>query len=188
MKSAGRRIAILAVFGALTVVFTPIPYVFLLPVLLASIWFDWATAAAMSALFGVASYLFSFLGGSPIGIAFVQYPWVAIVPRLFVGLAARGVWALLHRLTASAHGGFLRFALPAALAGMVGSLVNTGGVLGCFLLFLRDVEILGTAMPVLVAGWAISGAIEAAVALVATPSVDAAGRKVLVRTSFRSGR
>lgn len=183
-----KRLVVIAIFTALSAVFCPIPFCFMLPLIMASIWFDWITALAMGAIFGVISYLYSLMGGSPISIAFLQYPYIAILPRCLVGIATHGVYKLISKCTAKSENMFVKFTIPAGVAGMIGSLVNTAGVLGMFALCAWNAIIEDTAMTVLLASWAISGVIEAAIALILTPSVDAVGRKVLMQTSLRSGR
>lgn len=187
-RSPAKRIAILSIFVALTAAFYPIPFCFLLPVILAGIWFDFFTACAISCALGVLSYGFSFLGGSPLSIAFIRFPAIAIVPRLFVGPAVYGVYHGLRFMFRKRESQFWKGFFPAMTAGMTGGLVNSALVLGSFALFAGQFEIGGTTLAVLVLGWLVSAAIEIVVDAVATPIVDATCRKVLMQTNLRTGR
>jgi len=179
-----QKLAILAVFSALTAVFYPIPFAFAIPLLVASILFDFSIAIILSALMGCISLLFSLIGGTPLSAAFVQYPYVAIVPRLLIGPAVRGVFLLLQRLCRSGKNEFVRTTIPAAIAACIGSLVNTAGVLGFFALVAGDATVLGSAMPALLATWGVSGVIEAAICLVVCPVIVFACQKIIKRTSL----
>lgn len=79
----------------------------------------------------------SFIGGTLLGIcscifclifsAFIRYanPLVSILPRFFIGVTAYWTYYGLSRLFKNIKNTFVRESLPAAIAGIIGSLTNT---------------------------------------------------------------
>lgn len=79
----------------------------------------------------------SFVGGTLLGIcscifclifsAFIRYanPLVSILPRFFIGVTAYWTYYGLSRLFKNIKNTFIRESLPAAIAGIIGSLTNT---------------------------------------------------------------
>lgn len=168
MKSS-RKLAILAVFTALSAVFYMIPFVFLLPVIVAALLFDGWTALWLSFFVGVVGLGYSFLGTTPISIAFRTYPWVSIVPRLFIGPGVFGIRVALQKLFSNSKNRFLKNILPYSAAAIAGSLINTVLVLGSFALFYSDAVFGEVTMLAAIAEAMIMGAIEAGSVLVLAP-------------------
>ena len=75
MESKAKGVALCAVYLALTLVFGLLPYVFLIPLLLASVTTNYKTSFVVSLFFGAVSLLYAFTGGSSIvAAAFVAQP------------------------------------------------------------------------------------------------------------------
>lgn len=133
MKSS-KVIALCAVFLALMIVLGALPIVFFLPVLLVCTLFKFRAAVLAGLAYGLVSLAYAFMGGTAVAVAFVMYPWIAILPRVLAACCASGI----HKLTAKlfANGtGRLRILVPAGAAAVTGSLMNTVLVLGSIYLF-----------------------------------------------------
>lgn len=176
MNRRAKTVTLCAVFVALTAVFGAIPYVFLLPLLLVAAIGDFKTSLIVSLFFGVISLLYSFAGGSIVAVAFIAQPWIPIVPRLFVGPAAHGVYVLTDRLIKKE--GRAKRILPALFSAIAGSLTNTALVVLCLVLTVPSLELAGVTILVYVPVMLVSGAIELAVNVIALPPVVAVMNKI----------
>ena len=167
MERKAKAAALCAVFLALTAVFGALPYVFLLPVLIASVTTDFKTSLIVSVFFGVISLLYALMSGSLVAVAFVAQPWIPIAARIFVGPAARGAYLLTNKIVRKE--GRLKKILPVCIGGAVGSLVNTALVVCLLVLTSGSVEVGGVTVIAYVSVMLISGAIELAVNTIVLP-------------------
>ena len=95
-----------------------------LPVAIAvSIYDDWKKSFVGGTLLGVCSCIFCLVFS-----AFIKYanPLVSVLPRFCIGVTAYWTYFGLSKLFKKAKNKFVKEALPAAIAGIVGSLTNTG--------------------------------------------------------------
>ena len=94
-----------------------------LPVAIAvSIYDDWKKSFVCGTLLGVCSCIFCLVFS-----AFIKYanPLVSVLPRFCIGVTAYWTYFGLSKLFKKAKNRFVKEALPAAIAGIVGSLTNT---------------------------------------------------------------
>ena len=94
-----------------------------LPVAIAvSIYDDWKKSFVGGTLLGVCSCIFCLIFS-----AFIKYanPLVSVLPRFCIGVTAYWTYFGLSKLFKNAKNRFVKEALPAAIAGIVGSLTNT---------------------------------------------------------------
>lgn len=179
MQRRSKSIALCAVFVALTAVFGAMPYVFLLPVLLAAVTTDFKTATIVSVFFGVISLLYSLMGGSVVAVAFVANPWIPIVGRILVGPAARGVYVLMRKAIKSE--GKAKTVVPAALGAAAGSLTNTAIVVTLLAIFAPNAGLEEVTVLVYVPTMLISGVIELVASILLVPPIALALSKVQAR-------
>ncbi len=95
-----------------------------LPVAIAlSIYDDWKKSFIGGTLLGFASCIFCLIFAS----VYIYYanPLICILPRFFIGVTAYWTYHGLSRLFKKAKNVFVRESIPAAIAGVVGSLTNT---------------------------------------------------------------
>lgn len=95
-----------------------------LPVAIAlSIYDDWKKSFIGGTLLGLASCLFCLIFAS----LFIVYanPLISVLPRFFIGITAYWTYFGLTKLFRKAKSVFVRESIPAAIAGVVGSLTNT---------------------------------------------------------------
>lgn len=177
MKQRTKLITTAAIAVSLIVIFGALPYVFFVPVLMICICFGWGMTLIGSAAFGVVSLCYAFMGGSVVSVAFVEAPWIPILPRIIAGLGAHGVYVLaakfIHRESKAGR------YLPAALSAAAGSVLNTALVVLCLLFFVPDAALEGITIYVYVPVMLINGAIELAVNLLVVPPVSLTVKKAL---------
>ncbi len=177
MKNNVKTIAVCAVTFALTAVLGLLPYVFLIPLLFTCVTRDWKLTLAESLFFGVLSLCYAYISPAPtpVSIAFMENPWLPIVPRLFVGLGCHGAYVLMRRAFRGKTGK-AAVAVPVIVACAVGSLLNTGLIVP--LLWAVAGNSLGLGV-VWVSSTLISGAIELCVALAVVPPLAVTVGKAL---------
>ena len=110
--------------GALSLVLGTTPCFLSLPVAIAlSIYDDWKKSFIGGTLLGLASCLFCLIFAS----LFIVYanPLISVLPRFFVGITAYWTYFGLSKLFKKAKSVFVRESIPAAIAGIIGSLTNT---------------------------------------------------------------
>jgi uncharacterized membrane protein len=156
-----RKIVVAGVLAALVIVlgitglgFIPLPLgaitILQAPVIIGAILEGPVTGIFIGLLFGIFSIIQAAIGGAtPVDLAFLHYPWIAIVPRLLIGPAAWLVYSLIagtlfKKRSAIADGTVAKILWPRETVSVifgaaVGSLVNTVLVLGAFALFLEDI-------------------------------------------------
>lgn len=95
-----------------------------LPVAIAlSVYDDWKRSFIGGTLLGLCSCVFCLIFAS----AFIFYanPLISVLPRLFIGITAYWTYFGLAKLLKNVKNKYVREALPAAVAGAVGSVTNT---------------------------------------------------------------
>ncbi|MDE6667431.1 MAG: hypothetical protein K2K38_03670 [Clostridia bacterium] len=110
--------------GALSLVLGTTPCFLSLPVAIAlSIYDDWKKSFIGGTLLGLASCLFCLIFAS----LFIVYanPLISVLPRFFIGVTAYWTYFGLSKLFRKSKSVFVRESIPAAIAGVVGSLTNT---------------------------------------------------------------
>ena len=110
--------------GALSLVLGTTPCFLSLPVAIAlSIYDDWKKSFIGGTLLGLASCLFCLFFAS----LFIVYanPLISVLPRFFIGVTAYWTYFGLSKLFKKSKSVFVRESIPAAVAGVVGSLTNT---------------------------------------------------------------
>lgn len=168
MKTNSKLIAVSAVTFALTAVLGLFPFVFLIPVIFTCVTRDWKMSLVESTFFGVLSLAYSFMtpnAASPVAIAFMENPWLPILPRIAVGLGCHFTYVAVKRAFRNKNG---RAALivPVVVASAVGSILNTAIIVPLLLLVAGNSLGLGALW---VSSTLVSGAIELAVAVIVVP-------------------
>lgn len=110
--------------GAISLFAGSTPCILSLPVAVAlSIYDDWKKSFIGGTLLGLSSCLFSLIFAS----IFLPYanPLIAVLPRVFIGITAYWTYFGLSKLFKKAKNKYAREALPAAIAGAVGTITNT---------------------------------------------------------------
>lgn len=169
MKRPALRIALAAIFTALIAVFGLFPFVFLLPLLVASVITDFRTSIFLSIAFGVISLLYAFMYTTPVALAFVAFPFIPILGRIPIGAAARGIFLLAR--SAIKKDGKLKKILPPTLAAATGSIANTACVVTLLVIFAGNTPLGGVTMLAFVPAMLVSGIIELIVSVIAVPSI-----------------
>ena len=178
-----RKIVTAGVFSALVIVlgitnlgFIPLPgaslTIFHVPVIIAAILEGPVVGLFVGLLFGVFSLVQAAMAAvSLVDLAFLQYPWIAIVPRILIGPVAWLVYSLISGAffgKAKNNGGIspiqetrvLRETPGIFFGAALGSLVNTALVLSGFAALLPDFT-----LPMALAVAAINGPLEAGFAI-----------------------
>jgi uncharacterized membrane protein len=137
--------ALVIVLGVTGLGFIPLPLgaitVLQVPVIIGAIVEGPVVGIFIGLLFGAFSIVqAAIIGVTPVDLAFLHYPWIAIAPRILIGPAAWLVYsAVSGRLFRSGgEPGLARESAAAAAAAIAGSLVNTVLVLSAFALFLPE--------------------------------------------------
>lgn len=179
MKIDTRSITLAATLTALCFVTGLLPYVFFLPVMVAATTLSVGITAFVGLAFGAVSIAYSFImPGSLVATAFIQAPYIAIVPRVLAALGAFGAYKLITKL-AKPQKKQARFA-AVSLSAAVGSLLNTALVVSMFVLIMPDLAVGGVTMLVYVTEMLISGAIECVCMAVITPPISLTLDKVVL--------
>lgn len=181
MKISTRSITLAATLTAMCFVTGLLPYVFFLPVTVAATTLSVGIAAFVGFAFGAVSVAYSFLipTGSFVGVAFMQAPYVAIIPRVLAALGAFGAYKLIEHI-AKPQKRAAKFAAVSASA-TIGSLLNTALVVSMFVLILPNLTVGGATLAVAVPQMLISGAIECACMAAITPPITLTLNKVVLR-------
>lgn len=170
MKINTRSITLAATLSALCAVTGLLPYVFFLPVCVAAATLSVGMSAFVGLAFGAISIAYSFvMPTSLVSMAFVQAPYIAILPRIVAALGAFGAFRFVTKVVKpkTRVGKFAAVSVSSA----IGSLLNTGTVVGLFALVTPDLELGGVTMLAYVPVMLISGAIECACMAALTPPV-----------------
>ena len=109
--------------GALQFGFGVTACILSLPMAIAlSIYDDWHNSFIGGTLLGLSSCLFCLIFASMI---FYANPLICVLPRFFIGITAYWTYLGLSKLFKKAKKKYIRDMLPAAIAGVVGSMTNT---------------------------------------------------------------
>ena len=111
-----------------------------------SVYADWKNMFLGGTIMGCCSFVIAALIGNAVFIL----PWISILPRIFIGIVAFGVSALVKRIFRSSENKFLKNVLPYSLGAIFGTLTNTLLVLTMMFLFkfIGTEEIVATFMAI----------------------------------------
>ncbi|MCH5350932.1 MAG: hypothetical protein J1F39_03075 [Clostridiales bacterium] len=184
MKINTRSITLAATLTALCAVTGFIPFVFFLPVMVAATTLSIGMVAFVGLAFGCVSLAYSYLMPSSIvSFAFIDAPYIAIIPRILAALGAFAVYKLIEKL-AKPKSKVGRVA-SCSIAAVTGSLFNTVLVVGMLVLILPSLEFGDYTTMTYVPVMLINGAIELACMAVLTPPVSLTLDKVVLRGKRR---
>lgn len=180
MKINTRSLTLAATLAALCAVTGFIPYVFFLPVCVAATTLSLGMVAFVGLAFGCISLAYSFvMAASPVSMAFIEAPYIAILPRILAAVAMFGVYKLLMRVfKPTKRGG--RFAVTAVAAGL-GSLFNTAFVVGLMAAVMPYSDFGGITIIAYVPTMLISGAIECPCMAILVPPITLTLEKTVLR-------
>ncbi len=186
MKINTRSITLAATLTALCAVSGLLPYVFFLPVVVAATTLSVGMTAFVGLAFGCISLAYSFvMPMSLVSMAFIQAPYIAIIPRILAALGAFGMFRLLVRLCKPKSRG-ARFAVASA-ASAVGSLLNTALVVTMLVLIMPSMESEGITMIAYVPTMLISGAIECVCMALLVPPISMTLERVVIKRKKADG-
>lgn len=170
MKINTRSITLAATLAALCCVTGLLPYVFFLPVVVAATTLTVGVTAFVGLAFGAVSIAYSFLmPASFVATAFIEAPYIAILPRVLAALGCFGAYKLLTRLVKPQRY-VARFACVSGAAA-VGSILNTALVVGLFAIALPSLTAGATTVWLAIPSMLINGAIECACMAALAPPV-----------------
>ncbi len=126
-------VAVLFIESAIFKIFSYTPPAFLSLGILMTLCLSWDLKRSFlfSLVFGITSLLCALFIGNP----YFLMPWISILPRLFVGPAAYGVYRLSKKLTDKSKKKFWHTTMPFVFGSGVGILTNTVLVITCLSLF-----------------------------------------------------
>ena len=179
MKTNVKLITVAAVTVALTAVLGLLPYVFLVPLLFTCVTRDWKMSVLEGMFFGILSYVYAFMSATPVGVTFIQNPWIPIVPRILVALGCHFVYVGLKKIIKSEKAGVV---VPVTVACGLGSLLNTGLIVP--LLLWRG----GSLFAAIIVETLIAAVIEFAVAVFVVPPVAITVGKALRLNGYTAKR
>ncbi len=176
--SKSKRIAFCAMAAAIIAVVGWLPWVFLVPVLVISICFDWKMALFSSCAFGVISLVYALISPTS-NVAMLMTSgytfWIPIVARIPIGIIAHFAYKGFSGLFKNKFGSVVSVSLAAAF----GTLTNT--VLFVPLVVLCAPEELNGVVAQFIIEFPISAAIEIGVALLVVPAIVYALQKSRLR-------
>ncbi len=146
-----------------------------LPVSIAlSVYDDWKKSFIGGTLLGLSSCLFCLIFAS----LFLPYanPLICVLPRMFIGITAYWTYFGLAKLLNKSKRKFLRETLPAAVAGIVGSLTNT--VLYLLAINIWSGDIMGSLTAIMNVAVSVFFPIELVACMVLVPAYVAVLKKV----------
>lgn len=178
-----RRMAIISILSAISIVLSMIPFVGYIPlgpvkatimhvpVIIGAVVEGPAVGAAVGLIFGLTSLFKAFTEPTITSFCFMN-PIISVLPRIFIGIVAYYVYAGIHKITK-------RIYLSGFIAGIVGSLTNTIGVMGLIYVlyaekYMAAIGQSGNAGKYILAISATNGLPEALVAGVLTAAVAVA--------------
>ena len=146
-----------------------------LPVAIAlSIYDDWKKSFVGGTILGFASCLFCLVFASM--FIFYANPLISVLPRMFIGVTSYWTYFGLSKLFTKAKSVFVRESIPAAIAGVVGSLTNT--VLYLLAVNIWAGNVMGSLTAIMNVAVSIYFPIELAACLVLVPIYVAVLKKV----------
>ncbi len=129
--------------------------------------FDFKTAVFTTTVFGLLSFLFSYLHPNFTSPAFMN-PVVSVIPRVLMGTLSFLAFSAIKKLTADSAGKFKREILPKIAGGAAGVLTNTALVLSMISL-VNGSSLLGIAIQITVV---IAFSVELVVSVTVVPAVS----------------
>ena len=146
-----------------------------LPVAIAlSIYDDWKKSFVGGTILGFVSCLFCLVFASM--FIFYANPLISVLPRMFIGVTSYWTYFGLSKLFKKAKSVFVRESIPAAIAGVVGSLTNT--VLYLLAVNIWAGDVMGSLTAIMNVAVSIYFPIELAACLVLVPIYVAVLKKV----------
>ncbi len=146
-----------------------------LPVAIAlSIYDDWKKSFVGGTILGFASCLFCLVFASM--FIFYANPLISVLPRMFIGVTSYWTYFGLSKLFKKSKSVFVRASIPAAIAGVVGSLTNT--VLYLLAVNIWAGDVMGSLTAIMNVAVSIYFPIELAACLVLVPIYVAVLKKV----------
>lgn len=180
MKIQTRSITLAATMSALSCATYMIPFVFFIPVTVAATTLSFGLTAFVGLAFGAISVAYSFLFPTGlVAMAFVQAPYIAILPRVLAAVGAFGVYKLITRFLKPTKKP-ARFAAVSASAAVC-SLLNTALVVGMMVLILPNLSDGSQTMLAYSVELVIRGAIEVVCMAALTPPITLTLEKVVLR-------
>ena len=137
-----RRMAVISVLSAISIVLSMIPFVGYIPlgpvkatimhvpVIIGAVIEGPVVGAAVGLIFGLTSLFKAFTEPTITSFCFMN-PIISVLPRILIGVVAYYVYAGIHKLTKIVY-------LSGFIAGVVGSLTNTIGVMGLIYVLYAD--------------------------------------------------
>lgn len=174
--TGSRRIAFCAVITAIIAVVAWMPWVFLVPVLVVSICFDWKMSLFASAAFGFISLFYALIMPVSNVALLMTTPatfWIPIVARLPIGVIAHFAYKGFSVLFKTRFGNVASVSIASVFGTLVNTLLFVPLVALCATQELRDA---GTVEAFMIE-FPISAAIEATVALLLVPAIIFALKK-----------
>lgn len=156
-----------------------------LPVSIAlSVYDDWKKSFIGGTLLGLSSCLFCLIFAS----LFLPYanPLICVLPRMFIGITAYWTYFGLAKLLNKSKRKFLRETLPAAVAGIVGSLTNT--VLYLLAINIWSGDIMGSLTAIMNVAVSVFFPIELVACMVLVPAYVAVLKKVNHTLIFKGSK
>ena len=185
MKINTRSITLAATLTALCAVSGAMPYVFFLPVAVAASTLSLGTVAFVGLAFGCISLAYCFvMPASVVSVAFVQAPYIAILPRIAAALVAFGVFKLMCKLLKTDVDGKharARRAAASSVSAAFGSIANTAIVIGLLVAIMPESEMGGVTVIAYVPTMLISGVIECVCMAALTPPIALALDKYVLK-------
>lgn len=169
MNSRSKYIAVSAITLALVVVLGAIPFVFLVPLLFTCVTSKWKMTIVTSLFFGVVSLIYSFMGSTIVSLAFVSAPYIAIVPRIIVGIVAHGSYVLSCKIIKKNSKLFK--ILPISIATTLGCVTNTGLVVLGLWLFAPNIALGNMTILLYIPTMLLFGLIELIVCNIVVPPI-----------------
>jgi uncharacterized membrane protein len=177
--TAGVLAALVLAMGVTGIDFIPLPFASItflhIPVIIGAILEGPIVGLFVGLLFGISSIIRAgMIGTTPIDLAFLNFPVLAIVPRILIGPAAWGVYTLIAgcQEREAFRAGPARETFAIAAGAVAGTLVNTILVLGGLVLFVEQVT------PPMALAAAPNGLLEALAAALVSLAVITAWKRI----------
>ncbi|GHU39740.1 membrane protein [Spirochaetia bacterium] len=177
---------VILVLGITNLDFIPLPFlayvtVLHIPVIIGAILEGPLVGMFIGVVFGIFSIIKSgLIGITPIDLAFIHYPAIALVPRVLIGPAAWGVYTLIMRIFVKKDEAMVYTpkivtaeSIAIAAATIIGSFVNTTLVLSLLVFFVAEVT-----KEMAIAVFISNGPLEAIAAAIITLSVVSAWKHI----------
>lgn len=147
-------LAINALLTTVIIIFTLIPirigpvslaFLVLIPIIVSAQAVGFKSSIYTGALFGILSFISSFLIPSPLAPMF-NNPLISILPRLFVGVSGYFAYKIMLKATKKIKNEVFRLGISSCVSAIISVLVNTGLVLSMMWALFNGKDIAGTAI------------------------------------------